>query len=269
MTVVAFLPERSLAHLRHVFIKERDFVIAQSWDEVDTLVRERPVTALILDPAADGVMNVEAVMRLLKQYPSLPIVAYVTLNPSSFGAVLQLSRAGLQSVVLQRFEDSPQRFRDTIERARGNPLKQKMLDGLQPQLALVPRKLVATIEEMFEWPHRYSSGQDIALRAEMSSVGAYRAFSSAGLGSPRRMLRAAKLLKAVGYLQDRGYSIRDVAKKIGYRNARIFAEHTLDVFGLTPSRVRTHLGPDDAIRKLVTWLTEDQSDESTDGAIDG
>lgn len=244
-------------------------MIAQSWDEVDTLVRERPVTALILDPAADGVMNVEAVMRLLKQYPSLPIVAYVTLNPSSFGAVLQLSRAGLQSVVLQRFEDSPQRFRDTIERARGNPLKQKMLDGLQPQLALVPRKLVATIEEMFEWPHRYSSGQDIALRAEMSSVGAYRAFSSAGLGSPRRMLRAAKLLKAVGYLQDRGYSIRDVAKKIGYRNARIFAEHTLDVFGLTPSRVRTHLGPDDAIRKLVTWLTEDQSDESTDGAIDG
>jgi len=83
------------------------------------------------------------------------------------------------------------------------------------------------------------------------------------------MLRAAKLLKAVGYLQDRGYSIRDVAKKIGYRNARIFAEHTLDVFGLTPSRVRTHLGPDDAIRKLVTWLTEDQSDGSTDGAIDG
>ena len=62
-------------------------MIAQSWDEVDTIVREKPVTALILDPAADGVMNVEAVMRLLKQYPSLPIVAYVTLNASSFGAV--------------------------------------------------------------------------------------------------------------------------------------------------------------------------------------
>lgn len=232
-------------------------MIAKSWDEVDTLVREKPVTALVLDPAADGVMNVEAVMKLLKQYPSLPIVAYVTLNHSSFGAVLQLSRAGLQNVVLQRFEDSPQRFRETVERARGNPLKSKMLGALRPHLSVLPRKLVTTLEEVFEWPHRYSSGQDIALRAEMSTVGTYRAFSSAGLGSPKRMLRAAKLLKAVGYLQDRGYSVRDVAKKVGYRNARIFAEHTLDVFGLTPSRVRSHLAPDDAIEKLTAWLLSD------------
>jgi len=49
----------------------------------------------------------------------------------------------------------------------------------------------------------------------------------------------------------------DVAKKVGYRNARIFAEHTLDVFELTPSRVRSHLAPEDAVDKLFTWLTVD------------
>jgi AraC-like DNA-binding protein len=255
MTVVAFLPDRLLAHIRHVFVKEPDFVIAKSWNEVETLVREKPVTALILDPAADGVMNVEAVMNLLKRYPSLPIVGYVVLNPASFGAVMQLTRAGLQNVVLQRFEDSPQRFRETVERTRGNPLKRKLLDSLRPQLNLLPLKLVSTVDEMFEWPERYSSSQDVALRAEMSSVRVYRNFSMAGLGSPKRMLRAAKLLRAVGYLQDRGYSVRDVAKKVGYRNQRIFAEHTLDVFGLTPSRVRSHLTPDDAVEKLLTWLT--------------
>ena len=257
MTVVAFLPERLLAHVRHVFIKEQDFVIAKSWDEVDALVREKPVTALILDPAADGVMNVEAVMSLLKNYPSLPVVAYAVLSPGSFGAMLQLTRAGLQNVVLQRYEDSPQRFRETVERARGNPLKRKMLDALHPHLTRLPRKLVSTVDEMFEWPHRYASAQDVALKAEMSSVRVYRNFSIAGLGSPKRMLRAAKLLKAVGYLQDRGYSVRDVAKKVGYRNARIFAEHTLDVFELTPSRVRSHLAPEDAVDKLFTWLTVD------------
>ena len=255
VTVVAFLPERLLAHVRHVFIKDQDFVIAKSWDEVDLMVREKPVTALILDPAADGVMNVEAVMNLLKNDPSLPVVAYALLNPASFGAMLQLTRAGLQNVVLQRYEDSPQRFRETVERARGNPLKRKMLEGLQPQLSLLPRKLVSTVDEMFEWPHRYASAQDVALRAEMSSVRVYRNFSSAGLGSPKRMLRAAKLLKAVGYLQDRGYSVRDVSKKVGYRNARIFAEHTLDVFELTPSRVRSHLAPDDAVEQLLKWIT--------------
>jgi AraC-like DNA-binding protein len=255
VSVVAFLPDRLLAHVRHVFVGESDLVIAKSWDDVNTIVRVKPVTALILDPAADGVMNVEAVESLLRRYPSLPVVAYVFLTKDSFGAIAQLSRAGLQNVVLQKFEDSPKKFRETVERARGNPLKRKLLEGLRPQLSQLPLKLVATVDEMLDSPHRYKSAQDVAERAEMSPLKLYRNFSIAGLGSPRRLLRAAKLLKAVGYLQDSGYSVRDVARKIGYRNSRIFAEHTLDVFNLTPSRVRTHLAPEDAVEKLVTWLT--------------
>jgi len=255
MSVVAFLPERLLAHVRHVFVGDGDLVIAKSWEEVDSIVRQRPVTALILDPAADGTMNVEGVESLMKRYPSLPVVAYVFLTRESFGAIAQLSRAGLQNVVLQRFEDSPKKFRETVERARGSPLKRKLLEGLRAQLSLLPLKLVSTVDEVLESPHRYKSAQDVAVRAEMSALKLYRNFSMAGLGSPRRLLRAAKLLKAVGYLQDSGYSVRDVARKVGYRNSRIFAEHTIDVFSLTPSRVRSHLAPDDAVDKLVTWLT--------------
>jgi AraC-like DNA-binding protein len=158
--------------------------------------------------------------------------------------------------VLQRFEDSPQRFREVVERAQGNPLKRKVLAALRARLTEFPIKLVSTVNEMFEVPHRFSSAQDVALRAEMSTIRLYRCFSAAGLGSPKRMLRAAKLLRAVSYLSDRGYSVRDVAKKVGYRNARLFGEHTLDVFGLTPSRVRSHLTPEDAAQKLLQWLEE-------------
>lgn len=255
MNVVAFLPERLLAHVRHVFAGENELVMARSWEDVDTIIRQSPVTALILDPAADGVMNVEAVETLLRRYPSLPVVAYVFLNQASFGAIAQLSRAGLQHVILQRFEDSPKKFRDTVEHARGNPLKRRLIEGIRPQLSLLPVRLVRTVDEMFDSPHRYRSAQDVAIAAQMSTLRLYRAFSVAGLGSPRRVLRAAKLLKAIGYLADRGYSVGDVAKKVGYRSSRIFAEHTLDVFGLTPSRVRSHLAPEDAVEKLSTWLT--------------
>jgi AraC-like DNA-binding protein len=254
VSIVLFLPDRLLAHVRHVFIKEKDLVTARSWEDLDTFIRQKPVTALILDPAADGVMNVDAVVKLLKRYPSLPVVAYVVLNQESFGAIAQLSRQGLENVVLQRFEDSPQRFRDVVERAQGNPLKRRVLAALRARLSEFPIKLVSTVNEMFESPHRFSSAQDVALRAEMSTIRLYRCFTAAGLGSPKRMLRAAKLLRAVGYLSDRGYSVRDVAKKVGYRNARLFGEHTLDVFGLTPSRVRTHLTPEDAAEKLLEWL---------------
>lgn len=253
--IVTFLPDRLLAHVRHVFIKEKDFVIAHSWDELNTIIRQKPVTALILDPAADGVMNVDAVVNLLKQYPSLPVVAYVVLNPASFGAIAQLSGHGLENVLLQRFEDSPPRFREMVERARGNPLKRKVLEALRPQLSRLPIKLVSTVDEIFESPHRYASAQDVALRAEMSTVRLYRHFGLVGLGSPKRLLRAAKLLRAFGYLGDRGYSVRDVAKKVGYRNPRLFGEHTVDVFGLTPSRVRSHLTSEEAVKRLLAWLT--------------
>lgn len=218
------------------------------------IIRQRPVAAVILDPAADGVMNVGAVEILLKEFPSLPIIAYVLLSPASFGAITQLARHGLEEILLQRFEDSPQMFRNAVERARGNPLKRKVLDALRPQLARLPIILGPIVDEMFESPHRYASAQEVALRAEMSTVRLYRHFGLAGLGSPKRLLRAAKLLQACAYLRDRGYSVRDVAKKVGYRNPRLFGEHTVNVFGLTPSRVRTHLKPEEMVKLLLSWL---------------
>jgi AraC-like DNA-binding protein len=259
VSIVTFLPERLLAHVRHVFIKEKDFVIAHSWDELDTIIRQKPVTALILDPAADGVMNVDAVVSLLKNYPSLPVVAYVVLSPASFGAIAKLSRQGLENILLQRFEDSPPRFRETVEHARADPMKRDMLDALRPHLDLLPVKLVSTVDAMFESPHQYRSALDVAHSAEMSAVRLYRNFTLAGLGSPKRVLCAAKLLRAFAYLGDRGYSVRDVAKKVGYRNSRIFAEHTADAFGLTPSRVRSHLRSEEVIERLMAWITANGS----------
>lgn len=254
MSVLIFLPERLRAHVRHVLVKEKEILIANSWEELDTVIREKPVTAVVLDPAADGVMNINGVLGILSRYPSLPVVAYVVLNQASFTAVTQLSKQGLESVVLHRFEDAPERFRATLERARTNPLAIQALSALKPQLTRLPVKLAQAVDEMFESPHRYLRANDLAMSAEMSSVRLYRNFEVAGLGSPKKLLVAAKLLRGYGYLKDPGYSIRDVAKKLGYRNPRIFGEHSSDVFGLRPSRLRTHLTPDAAVERLVAWL---------------
>jgi AraC-like DNA-binding protein len=254
MSVVIFLPERLRAHIRHVLIQEKDLLIAHSWDDLNTTIREKPVSAVVLDPAADGVMNINAVQSLLQKYPSLPVVAYVVLNQASFTAVTQLSRQGLETVVLHRFEDAPERFRATLEKVRTNPLAAQALNALRPQLARLPVKLARAVDDMFELPHRYLRANDLALSAEMSSVRLYRNLELAGLGSPKRLLVAAKLLRGYGYLKDPGYSIGDVAKKLGYRNPRIFAEHSIEVFGLRPSRVRTHLTQDAAVGRLIAWL---------------
>ena len=253
LSIVAFLPDRLLPHVRDVF-DEPDVVVAKSWDEVDAIVREKPVTAVILDPGADGSMNVEAVELLLNRYPSLPIVAYVSLSQASFCAMTRLARAGLQNVLLQRFEDSPKNFRETLARARRNPLTTRLIEGLRSELKLLPLNVVSVVHEMLDSPYSYHTAQDIATHAEISVLKLYRIFRTAKLVSPRRFLNAVKLLNAIGYLQDRGYSIRDVARKVGYRDSRILAEHTLEVFGLTPSTIRNHVAPEDAVARLVLWL---------------
>lgn len=263
-SVAVFLPDPLRAHVRHVLIKEKEVLIARSWEELNSMIRDNPVKAVVLDPAADGVMNINAVATLLAKYPSLPVVAYVMLNQASFNAVAQLSRQGLENVVLHRLEDAPERFRATLERATTNPLASQALNALRPQINRLPVKLAQAVDEMFTSPHRYVRASDLALTAQMSSVRLYRNFGVAGLGSPKKLLIAAKLLRGYGYLKDPGYSIAEVSRKLGYRNPRIFGEHCKDVFGLRPTRVRTHLGPDAVIGRLVAWLQPGRGESSLD-----
>ena len=180
------------------------------------------------------------------------------LNQASFNAVAQLSKQGLENVVLHGLEDAPERFRATLERATTNPLAVRALTALRPQINRLPARLAQAVDEMFISPHRYVRASDLALTAQMSSVRLYRNFAVAELGSPKKLLIAAKLLRGYGYLKDPGYSIADVSKKLGYRNPRIFGEHCKDVFGLRPTRARTHLGPDAVIERLVAWLQADR-----------
>jgi len=254
LSVAAFLSPRLLSHVQHVFEGEAELLIASSWEELDTFVRRKPVSVVILDPLADGVMNVSAVSGLLTRYPSLPLIAYVTLGAPAFNAVAQLSRLGLEDVLLHRFDDAPEKFRERVDRVQGNPLTRQVIGVLAPSLAQLPLALGAAVENMFDQPDRYTSALDLAMDAGVPIVRLYRNLHLAGLGSPKRLLIAAKLLRGYTYLRDPGYSVLDVSLKLGYRSTRIFAQHAVSVFGMTPSRVRTRLPEAEAIRKVLDWL---------------
>lgn len=254
MSVAAFLPTRLLTHVRHVFADEPELLIASSWQELESFIRRKPVNVVILDPAADGIMNVSAVAGLLKRYPSLPLIAYVTLHAPQFNAVAQLGRLGLKEVVLHRFDDAPEGFRERVERVEGNALTHDVIEALRGRLGQLPRQLAVAVENLFESPHRYSSALDLAMEAGVAIVSVYRNLDAAQLGSPKRLLIAAKVLRGFGYLRDPGYSVLDVSIKLGYKTARIFSQHWVSVFGHTPARVRTRLTDEAAIEGVMRWL---------------
>jgi len=262
LSVAAFLPARLLAHVKHVFADEPEVLVASSWQELESLIRRKPVSVVILDPSADGIMNVSVVAGLLKRYPSLPLIAYVTLNAPAFNAVAQLGRLGLEDVVLNRFDDAPERFRERVEQVQGNALTHTVIEAITDRLNQLPRQLSVTIENLFDQPHRYASALDLAMEAGIAIVSVYRNLDAAHLGSPKRLLVAAKVLRGFGYLRDPGYSVLDVSIKLGYKTARIFSQHWVSIFGVTPARVRTRLTDDAAVQSVLRWLGRPDDDSA-------
>jgi AraC-like DNA-binding protein len=254
VSVAAFLPTRLLTHVKHVLTDEPELLAASSWQELESFIRRKPVSVVILDPAADGIMNVSAVAGLLKRYPSLPLIAYVTLHAPQFNAVAQLGRLGLKEVVLHHFDDAPEGFRERVERLEGNAVTHDVIEALKGRLVQLPRQLSVTVENLFDQPHRYSSALDLAMEAGIAIVSVYRNLDAAQLGSPKRLLIAAKVLRGFAYLRDPGYSVLDVSIKLGYKTARIFSQHWVSIFGLTPARVRTRLTDEAAIESVLRWL---------------
>lgn len=262
MSVAAFLPARLLTHVKHVFADDPDILAASSWEELESFIRRKPVSVAILDPSADGTMNIGAVSGLLKRYPSLPLIAYVTLNAPAFNAVAQLGRMGLEDVVLHHFDDAPDRFRERVEQVEGNALTHSVIEAIGDRLRQLPRQLSVTVENLFDQPHRYTSALDLGMEAGIAIVSVYRNLDTAQLGSPKRLLIAAKVLRGFSYLRDPGYSVLDVSIKLGYKTARIFSQHWVGVFGVTPARVRTRLTDEAAIESVLRWL-KTPGDDST------
>jgi AraC-like DNA-binding protein len=56
--------------------------------------------------------------------------------------------------------------------------------------------------------------------------------------------------------------VLDVSIKLGYKTARIFSQHWVSVFGVTPARVRTRLTDEAAIESVLRWLGTPDDDST-------
>jgi hypothetical protein len=263
MTVAAFLPPRLLRHVQFILGREHPFV-AESWDDLEQMIRTRPVRVAIVDPSADEATGTERIQEILIDYPSIQVIAYVTVTASSFRAVAELSRAGLKHVMMYSVDDSPERFLAMLDMVRASPLTVQLLADFRPSLNKLPVSLRRAVEDMFAEPHMYGNAADIAAKANVPLVRLYRALRGSGVASPKKLLVAAKLLRAYGDLGDPGQSIRRVSRRLGWKYTRVLFDHTFEVFGLSPARVRQQMTDDEVVARLVEWMTTGNETEETE-----
>src|SRR5436309_1292639 len=78
-----------------------------------------------------------------------------------------------------------------------------------------------------------------------------RWFARAGLPSPKEILAAARVLYAHRLLKDPGFTIEDVAKRLGYAQAKTLQQHARKYLGLTAGEMRLSLTAEEATARIV------------------
>lgn len=251
MKLATFLPVRSAYHVQATVGRE-NVLHSRSWVELESLLAKQRVTAVLVDPAVDSVSSTNEALRFLREYPSIPFLAYVSLNARTFSSVARLSKHGLADAVLHPADE--QALLGAIEKASANSLVREFVGAFEASLGKLPPQLVSAIRDLFERPHRYELGTDIALQAGTAPAKVRLSMKAAKLGPAQKFVILAKLLRGYSYLRNSELTVQIVCRKLGYSDRRVFGMHTQAVFACSPSQLRGVADQGEIVKALLEWL---------------
>jgi AraC-like DNA-binding protein len=191
------------------------------------------------------------IARLHQHFPSLPLVIYTALALETAGVLLDLGRAGIRRVLFERFDDAPGGIRRMLRAELEQSASQVLIQQLIQALPGLPEPVRPALEAALRSPADCLTVSALARRAQITRRTCERSFARAGLPSPKIVMLLARLLYAHRLLLDPGYTVEDVALKLGYASPRTLQTHFRDVFGLTAGDLRMSVSPEEALELVV------------------
>jgi len=99
------------------------------------------------------------------------------------------------------------------------------------------------VEEVLRAPADLQTVQQVAARARVDRRTFERWFARLGLPSPRHFLAAARVLYAHRLLQDPGFTVEDVAQRLGYAQTKTLQLHAAPTSASPPGRCGSPSSP--------------------------
>lgn len=250
--LLAAVPGERLFRLRTLDPDRFGWESVNTWAEAVDVIRAKPVAMAVVDPLlGGGSPRPNGIERLRQFFPSLPLLVYTELAPATAGVLLELGRAGIRRVVVHRFEDAPGALRHAILAELEHSASQQVLQELSETLRDLPVELRQALEAMLHTPGDGSSVTALADRAQLTRRTCERWFTKVGLPSPRIVMVVTRLLYAHRLLLDPGYTVEDVALKLGYSKSKTLQMHLRAVFGLTAGELRVSLSTHEALTMVT------------------
>ncbi len=250
--LLAAVPAERIFRLRTLDPDRFQWVSACNWPEAVEAIRAKPVDMAVVDPLlGGGEPRPHGIERLRQFFPSLPLLVYTDLTPANAGVLLQLGRAGLRKVVVHRFEDTPGTLRAAILTELEESASQQVMQALQPIFRELPPELHDALEAMLHAPGDGPTVTTLAERARLTRRTCERWFTKVGLPSPRTVMVLIRMLYAHRLLLDPGYTVEDVAIKLGYSKTKTLQMHLRAVLGQTAGELRVSVTAEDALAAVT------------------
>jgi len=207
---------------------------ARSWERLLWLVRERPVTAVVLDSdalrtelAADSTIG-----ELRRRFPSLAtvLVARPRTDPLS---LFRLGRAGIGGLVLLP-ADRLSEVTEALWRALAIGTEAIVTRSVSPHL---PLRATRAIRLALEGVQHGWSTEDLAGHGGLTRQHFSVCLKASGLPSMGHLLVWAKLLHAGRWLADPGRSAQSTSRQLEYSSGAAFRRALRNYVGMTPTEV--------------------------------
>jgi len=251
MLILAAVPEIQLHKLRRAAAPRFTLTRAATWGEALTMIRSRPVELAVVDPLLSGAATVQEIERLRVLFPSLPLILYTSLSPATASVLLALGERGIRHVIFTRYDDHPLRLQEVLNQEEARAASRLLLERLADALAPLPKELRWVLEEALQAPDAVQTVGQVAERARVDRRTCERWFTRVGLPSPRHVLAAARVLYAHHLLQDPGFTVEDVAERLGYAQVKTLQQHARTYLGLTAGEMRLSLSPEQALGRVA------------------
>ena len=244
--LLAAVPTDRLLRLRALNPERYQWVSGSGWPEAVEAIRAKPVEMAVVDPLLGGEARAHGIERIRLLFPSLPLLIYTELAPATASVLLQLGRAGIRRVVFHRFEDAPGSLRVALQAELEQSASQQVMQALAGVLHDLPEEILQALETMLHAGEDAPTVTALADRAQLTRRTCERWFTKVGLPSPRMVMVLTRLLYAHRLLLDPGYTVEDVALKLGYSKTKTLQMHLRGVFGVTAGELRVSLSTEEA-----------------------
>ncbi len=198
------------------------------------------VDVLVLDPALTDETNIYAIAAALHRR-QIPVVLYGSLTPRLIVALLVLSRVSYVDVVLRNPTSGMDRLGEAFAALPMAGLDLQLAERLSPLISVLPERLQFAITLMFTAPIAPQSAQQLAAAAGLTRRSLDRWIFRARITSTRRLVAAARLVRAFPCLMDRDLSMKRTATFLGYSEHRRLDKQCRELTGMGVLEIRAEM----------------------------